>query len=51
MRCPRRKNKFPIILALFGGAILCLCFISFKIFLIILAIALIALGIWLLKCC
>lgn len=51
MRRPRRNNRCPIIFALFGCAVLCLCFISFKVFLVILALALIAIGIWMLKCC
>lgn len=44
----RKSNKLAVIL--FAAALVCLCFLSAKITLIVLAAALIAAGIWLLKC-
>lgn len=44
----RKRRHFAVIL--FALAIICLCFLSAKFTLIVLAAALIAVGIWLLKC-
>jgi hypothetical protein len=47
--CKQKNTKAPIITITFGGALLCLCFISPTLLVITIALALIGLGIWLLK--
>ncbi len=44
----RKKRKLSLFL--FCGGLLCLCFLSAKVMLIVLAAALIGIGLWLLKC-
>lgn len=44
-----RKNR-KLSLILFGAGVLCLCLLSAKLMLVVLAVALIGLGIWLLRC-
>lgn len=47
-KCFNPKRKLSVIL--FAAALMCLCFIFPKLILVLLALSLIALGIWLLKC-
>ena len=44
-----RKNR-KLSLILFCAGVLCLCLLSAKLMLVVLAVGLIGLGIWLLKC-
>lgn len=44
------ETKRKLSLILFAAALLCLCFLSAKLTLVLLALSLIALGIWLMKC-
>ena len=47
-KCCKGRTKLAIIV--FGAAVICLCLLSAKLTLVIIALALIAAGIWLLKC-
>ncbi|MBD5113755.1 MAG: hypothetical protein HDT46_00900 [Ruminococcaceae bacterium] len=47
-KCCKGRAKLAIIV--FAAAVICLCFLSAKLTLVIIALALIAAGIWLLKC-
>jgi len=50
-KCKRKPNrKAAIVTVTFGGAVLCFCFMSAQFLVVTLAVALIALGIWLLRC-
>lgn len=44
-----RKNR-KLSLILFCAGVLCLCLLSAKLMLVVLAVGLIGLGVWLLKC-
>ncbi|MCL1904281.1 MAG: hypothetical protein FWF94_07680 [Oscillospiraceae bacterium] len=46
--CSKKKNP-PIVVVCFGGALLCFCFISHTLLVVTLGVALIVLGIWLLR--
>lgn len=46
----KNRNKSGAAVLLFGAALICLCFLSTKLMLVILALALIAAGIMLLRC-
>jgi hypothetical protein len=45
----KEKKKAPIVVITFGGALLCFCFVSPMVLVCTLGVALIVLGIWLLK--
>ena len=45
--CNKRRR---LSLILFCAGVLCLCFLSAKLMLVVLAVCLIGLGVWLLKC-
>ena len=47
-KCCKGRTKLAIIV--FGAAVICLCLLSARLTLVIIALALIAAGIWLLKC-
>ncbi len=49
MKRRRCSNNFKLSAVLFGAALICLCLLSAKFTLVLLAIALAAAGIWLLK--
>jgi len=49
MRKGKCNPKAPIVVVTFGGALLCFCFVSPKMLVVAVAIALIALGIWLMR--
>jgi len=50
LRFGEKKRDAPVAVVTFGGALLCFCFISAKMLVITVAVALIVLGIWLLFC-
>ena len=50
MRGRNNKCKNKAAMILFIAALICLCLLSAKLMLIILALALVAAGIWLLRC-
>jgi uncharacterized membrane protein HdeD (DUF308 family) len=44
-----RKSRAPVVAVTFGGALLCFCFVSHTLLIVTIGVALIVLGIYLLK--
>lgn len=47
----RRRNRFPAIVIVAVGTLICLAYLSTEVLLVIIALLLIALGVWLLFFC